>query len=458
MNGKRANAIRHIDTLFGAGAIGALTDVQLLERFTSGRDETAELAFAALVERHGPMVLRVCRVVLRDSHDAQDAFQATFLVLIRRARSLWVRDSLGPWLHRVAYRVASGIRSADAMRQRHERLAAPRASSQGDGLYVDELGDVIQEEVDGLPERHRAAVVLCLMEGLTPEQAARSLNCPVGTVHSRLARGRERLRGRLARRGLAPGIAGLTLLITGEPASAMVPAAIVHSTVQTAMRFAARRIAARAVSAAADTTIEGLLRAIMMTRIKMACGAALLLGVVLMGARGLSQAQSGLPLHAQGPPPGPRMKYEIHIWKDGQLTGKPILVEAFQGEPVRFDTPDGPLEIRRAPLSDEDRRKNKVRDTYEREADEHRHEAAFLRKMVQGIQEYRAANPADDKMVWIIHSLGYRVTPQLDHYLADSINYHMRQAARLDALAAGRKVISPAESPPVAPPIVPLTK
>jgi RNA polymerase sigma factor (sigma-70 family) len=94
-----------------------LTDAQLLERFTSQRDETAELAFRALVERHGPMVLRVCRLVLRDAHDADDAFQATFLALVRRAGSLWVRDSLGPWLHQVAYRTASGARS-DAARYR----------------------------------------------------------------------------------------------------------------------------------------------------------------------------------------------------------------------------------------------------------------------------------------------------------------------------------------------------
>jgi len=92
-------SLQHLSTLFRVGAIGGLTDAQLLERFTSQRGETAELAFRILVERHGPMVLRVCRTVLRDAHDAHDAFQATFLVLLRRAGSLWVRDSLGPWLH-----------------------------------------------------------------------------------------------------------------------------------------------------------------------------------------------------------------------------------------------------------------------------------------------------------------------------------------------------------------------
>ena len=113
--------------LFNVGTAGGLTDGQLLERFTAQGGEAAELAFATLVERHGPMVLRVCRSVLRDPEEAHDAFQATFLVLVRRAGSLWVRDSLGPWLHQVAYRVASCARSAAARRRRHERRAAELA-------------------------------------------------------------------------------------------------------------------------------------------------------------------------------------------------------------------------------------------------------------------------------------------------------------------------------------------
>src|SRR5215207_2371043 len=114
---------RYVRMLWSAGTAGDLADRQLLERFTARGGEAAELAFAALVERHGPMVLRVCRGVLADAHDTQDAFQATFLVLVTKARSLWVRDSLGPWLHQVAYRTATCARSAAARRRRHERLA-----------------------------------------------------------------------------------------------------------------------------------------------------------------------------------------------------------------------------------------------------------------------------------------------------------------------------------------------
>ena len=186
--GDRDIALRHLETLYSVGMIGGLTDAQLLERFTSDRDETSELAFRVLVERHGPMVLRVCRAVLRDAHDAHDAFQATFLVLVRRAGSLWVRDSLGPWLHQVAYRTSSCARSAAARRRHHELRAAEMTARRPDRRHPDDLAGMLHEELSRLPARYREAVVLCLLEGLTPEQAARHLNCPAGTVHSRLAR------------------------------------------------------------------------------------------------------------------------------------------------------------------------------------------------------------------------------------------------------------------------------
>ena len=117
-------AIRHMRTLFDVGAIGGQSDVRLLDQFSTGHREAAEAAFATLVERHGPMVLRVCRGVLGDSHDVHDAFQATFLVLVRKAGSLWVRDSLGPWLHGVALRVANKAKVAAARRKAHERRCA----------------------------------------------------------------------------------------------------------------------------------------------------------------------------------------------------------------------------------------------------------------------------------------------------------------------------------------------
>ena len=196
--GKDGTSLRPLGALFQVGTFGNLTDGQLLERFATGRGETGELAFSVLVERHGPMVLRVCRGLLPDPNDADDAFQATFLVLVTRARGLWVRDSLGPWLHQVAHRTAKCARRSKARRQRLElsTVAGPRREA-------DERHQWLHEEIERLPERYRAPLVLCDLEGRTHEQAARHLGWPIGTVKSRQSRGRERLRERMSRRGKA---------------------------------------------------------------------------------------------------------------------------------------------------------------------------------------------------------------------------------------------------------------
>ncbi|MFO0950662.1 MAG: efflux RND transporter periplasmic adaptor subunit [Isosphaeraceae bacterium] len=198
---------REVRALYVSGVSGDLTDGQLLERFATRRGEASEAAFSVLLARHGPMVWRVCRSVLPHSHDAQDAFQATFLVLVRKARGLWVRDSLGPWLHQVALRTAAGARAATARRRRLEASASERLREGSETAEsVDELSRVLHEELGRLPERYRVPVVLCDLGGRTHEQAARHLGLPVGTVKSRLARARDRLRDRMVRRGFAPGL------------------------------------------------------------------------------------------------------------------------------------------------------------------------------------------------------------------------------------------------------------
>jgi RNA polymerase sigma factor (sigma-70 family) len=291
--GDRSIVLRHLNTLFSVGMIGELTDAQLLERFTSHRDETAELAFAALVERHGPMVLRVCRAVLRDAHDADDAFQATFLILVRRARSLWVRDSLGPWLHEVAYRTASCARSAAVRRSQHELRAAVMTARPPENRDRDDVGWIIQEEMNRLPRRYREAVVLCLLEGLTPEQAARHLGCPVGTVHSRLARGREQLRGRLIRRGLAvPG--GLVAAgWAGNAVSAAVSPGLAHLTNRNALRLALGQISTGAIPASVAALTGVILRNMLMAKIRVTMAALLMLGVLAVGVGVLARQEPG---------------------------------------------------------------------------------------------------------------------------------------------------------------------
>jgi DNA-directed RNA polymerase specialized sigma24 family protein len=159
--------LQQIDIAFNAGTVIGLTDQQLVERFAARRDPYAEVAFAALVRRHGAMVLRVCRNILRDHHDAQDAFQATFLILARKAGTLWVGDSLGPGLHGVACRVASSIKAADTRRRAHESEAARLGETLITEKAPDDSCAILHEELARLPDRYRATVVLCDLEGRT---------------------------------------------------------------------------------------------------------------------------------------------------------------------------------------------------------------------------------------------------------------------------------------------------
>ena len=201
--GPSTAALKQLQTLFQAGTVGGLTDGQLLDRFVQRRDEAA---FAALVERHGPMVLRVCRSRLGDRHDAEDAFQATFLVLAQKAPSIRHSEAVAGWLLGVAGRVAARARSAGRRRSSAEQKAVLSVRTALEESPSEPWAE-LYDELERLPEKYRLPLVLCYLEGLTYEQAAMRLACPVRTVQTRLARGRERLRGRLARRGLAPSVA-----------------------------------------------------------------------------------------------------------------------------------------------------------------------------------------------------------------------------------------------------------
>src|SRR5262249_30268151 len=191
VGGPSVALVRDMQTLFDAGTVAGLSDRQLLDRFMNAHDGPSAAAFEVLVRRHGPMVLRVCRNVLKDWNDAEDAFQATFVVLARQCGSIRRRDSVESWLFGVASRVAARARVEAARRRAVERRGAAEAESalgppEDDEADRLELGPVVQEEVRRLPERYRAAVVLCYWEGLTQEQAAAQLGCPLGTVRSRL--------------------------------------------------------------------------------------------------------------------------------------------------------------------------------------------------------------------------------------------------------------------------------
>ena len=294
----------HVQRLFGAGTLVGMAEGQLLEQSSSRRDE---VAFEVLVARHGPMVLGVCRRVLSDPHDVEDAFQATFLVLVRKAHSLRRRDLLGNWLYGVAHRVAVRARAKSARRRTRERSGAEAAEEDSrDGDWSD-LRPVLDEEIARLPEKYRAPVVLCFLEGQTHEEAAQQLRWPVGTLKSRLARARARLQGRLTRRGLAPS-AGLLGASFSSKSSAAVGTALVRSTVKTAMRSAASPSMAGVVPASVASLTEGVLRIMAMTKLKTIAITLMGAGVVTAGATGLAFQAPGVQAEFEqtegGPKPG----------------------------------------------------------------------------------------------------------------------------------------------------------
>jgi RNA polymerase sigma factor (sigma-70 family) len=281
-NGTFGAVTRQVDRLFGEGTVAGLGESQLLERFLHRRDEAA---FQAIVERHGPMVLGVCRRVLRDRHDAEDAFQATFLLLARKAGTIRGNGLLGPWLYRVAHRVAVRASLGSARRRGRERPDAEAASEAPapDGSPADrDLPLAIHEELARLPEKYRVPVTLCYLEGLTHEEAAARLRWPVGTVKGRLSRARNRLRDRLAVRGLAAPV-GLLAASLARDARAAMPPSLVDSTVQAATSVAAGKAATGLVSAAAVSLAEGVANAMFLKKIKTAALAALL-STSLIGA------------------------------------------------------------------------------------------------------------------------------------------------------------------------------
>jgi RNA polymerase sigma factor (sigma-70 family) len=283
MTNERSEAVmRHLDVLFSVGVVAGLTDGQLLEQFTCRRGEAAETAFAALVERHGPMVLRACQGIVGNDDDAQDAFQATFLILARKSGTLWVQDSLGPWLHRVACRAALRVKVAADRRRAAEWRAARHAVNRAGPARPSDLSHALHEEVDRLPERYRLPVVLCDLEGCSYEETARHLRCPVGTVKSRLARGRERLRRRLVRRGLAPAVELPGTAVMPALSLKAVPPAVLRSTIQGVLRDQSRGLAA--AGAVSITAIaEGVLKAMFLTTIKRTTALALAAGLTVTG-------------------------------------------------------------------------------------------------------------------------------------------------------------------------------
>jgi polysaccharide biosynthesis/export protein len=288
------------EVLFPVGE-GGHSDRELLERFVHRKDETA---FRTLVQRYGPMVLAICRRVLDHEQDAEDAFQATFLVLARRAAALENPDLLGGWLHGVAHRIARKARAQTVRRRAQERRAAAMTGAEEpqDGLAMRELCAALDEELNQLPDKYRLPLVLCYLQGLTNEEAARRLGWPAGSISYRLARGRERLRQRMRARGREAPAGVFAVLLALEPGAGSLPGGLVDTTVRAAGEWTATQAGATAlvserVAGLVEAALGGFgLRRKLLLALPWALAAALALGgAALFASGGFSRGAQPAP-------------------------------------------------------------------------------------------------------------------------------------------------------------------
>lgn len=369
----------------GAG----LTDAQLLQEYLRHREEAA---LAALVRRHGPMVWGVCRRILSNYHDAEDAFQAAFLVFVRKAASIASPELLANWLYGVALQTALKARATSAKRHRRERQVRemPEPAVRDNDRWSD-LQPILDQELSRLPDKYRIAIVLCDLQGKTRKEAARQLGVPEGTLAARLARGRKMLAQRLVRQGVSLSGGILAALLAQNTASASVPSAVVGSTIKAASLLAAGQAAtAGGISVHAVALMEGVVKAMLLTKLKIAIPIVLGMGLLGIGwglcrtraaappsgvsevasapretdARGADAAplapEEGNPAK-DGPgekkvglPKGPApVQVLARVDKDGKLVVKAeqMVAVGVRRPPLGEDPPPGPRVLIKAPMS-----------------------------------------------------------------------------------------------------------
>jgi RNA polymerase sigma factor (sigma-70 family) len=310
-----SSVVRTIESLFDGSSVAALSDRQLVERFVARRDAVGEAAFAAIVTRHGPMVLAICRQVLGDRHEADDSFQAVFLVLARRARSIRDPDLLANWIYGVALRTARKARAQRDRRCRNEKAAMMQhlrsdscmlsdqsAHGPEQTILAREVAEALYSEIGRLPRPFRLAVVLCYFEGLSLDEAAHRLRCPAGTVRSRLARAYDKLRRGLTKRGVVMPAAGIAAVLASRTASACVSSALCETTARAAMNFAAGGAAAGAISSAAIAMAHDVLRSMLLNKLKLTALTLFFLGAIATGAGYVIHPLNALARHREGEP------------------------------------------------------------------------------------------------------------------------------------------------------------
>jgi RNA polymerase sigma factor (sigma-70 family) len=359
-----SEVIRHLRRTVLLRDAAVQTDGQLLEGFISRREEAA---LTVLVQRHGPMVWGVCRRVLHNYHDAEDAFQATFLVLVRKAASIVPREMVVNWLHGVAHQTALKARATAAKRKARERQVTemPDLETRQDH-QLDDLQLLLDQELSCLPQKYRVVLLLCDLEDKTRTQAAQQLGVPEGTVAGRLARARVMLAKRLARHGLAVSGGAVALAISNNAASACVPAPLLMSTIQAATLVAANHAATGVVSASVAALTEGVLKAMFMTKLKFATAIVVAMVALLGVGRGLYPTSAAAPPDRneqvvqdpavekptangegvkkltlpQGPPP---MQVLVSLEKTGKLVVKSAHMIGFAIPPLPPANKPGPL-------------------------------------------------------------------------------------------------------------------
>jgi RNA polymerase sigma factor (sigma-70 family) len=276
-----SKALQHLRRVLRPPCSSDLTDSQLLARFVSSRDEAA---FNELVRRHSPMVLGVCRRILRHTQDAEDAFQAAFLVLARKAASVVYRQAVGGWLYRVAYRIALEAKTINDKRRSREKQVEEMPHPEVAPIETKDWIPPLDYELNLVPEHYRAVIVACDLEGMSRKEAARLLGISEGTVSSRLARGRSLLAKRLSRYGLSLSGVTLTAALAEGMASVHVPVSLVSSTTKAVL---GQTILSNSVA----ILMKGALKTMLLSKLKLAVGAVMV--VMALGASGLVYRASG---------------------------------------------------------------------------------------------------------------------------------------------------------------------
>jgi RNA polymerase sigma factor (sigma-70 family) len=289
-SGSMNRMVQHLRRVVLVHGYNASSDAELLSSFIERQDEAA---FAALVRRHGPMVLGVCRRVLHNHHDAEDAFQAAFLVLARKAGSVRPRDMLSNWLYGVAYRTSLKANATNVKRRAKELPLADMSNLAGPELSPwREFRPMIDEELSRLPSKYRVAVILCDLEGKTQKETAVHLGWPQGTVSARLARGRAMLGRRLVKRGVGFAAGSLAAGFPQGAALGTVPPALLESTLRAASLFTSgKAVAAGEISANVLTLTKGVLKTMMLSKIKSVLALVMLVGVLGAGTGALCFGQ-----------------------------------------------------------------------------------------------------------------------------------------------------------------------